>query len=486
MPTRKDHRIGELPKSHFPIIKALVESLADGVALFDTRQRVVLINPAMSRMTGLPKEGFYVSELARLFEEQRVNIERKLNEAVRRRKTTRLAEVSVVKFVYEMFIAPIKNEAGRIVGGAVILRDITQFKELERAKIEIERQKKRFETLLESIGDGVVVIDMNWTVTLWNRAAQGIAGWTKEEAAGKPFREIMKLIRRRDRSENVQFIAEAMLSGKVRFMENHTLLVRKDGKEIPVGDSAAPVFGEEGKVVGAIIVFRDLSAEREAEMMRSSFAYASHQLRTPVTKALWGLELALESTRGPEEKEAFKTAITSVMSIQKLTSEMTEVSEIDHKLVIPKLANVKLVAILESVVTEAKGKAAVKNISIEAAPVSALAAARTDRGLLEKALYEILDNAVSYTAAGGRVGIGTTFTDDHVVFEVRDTGIGIPDEQQPIVFTKFFRGQNVPQESVGAGLGLYLASEYVKLLKGKVWFKSREGRGTTFFVELPL
>ncbi len=345
------------------------------------------------------------------------------------------------------------------------------------------RQEEKI--VLDSIGDGIAAIDRNWIVTHWNKAAAAITGWYGAEALGRPVRNVLKFIRERDRTENTAFIEHAVVTGQVGMMEGDTVLVRKDGREIPVGDSASPVFGDGGQVKGAIVIFRDTSKERETRMLRSDFAYASHQLRTPVNKANWAIEAALEAGDLAEAKEVLRGAVQSMKSLVKTSDELVAVSEADQGMVMPKIAPAKLVEIIESAVAAVADEAKKRNVVIAVEPVSAIASVETDGKLLSGSLEEILENAVRYGRDGGEIRVRVR-QNDSVVIEVRDGGIGIPERDQPLVFHKFFRGGNFDTTAVpGAGLGLYLASEYVKLLKGKIWFVSKEKQGTTFYVSIP-
>ena len=174
---------------------------------------------------------------------------------------------------------------------------------------EIRQANEKNEILLHSIGDAVVAIDKDWNIVMWNPIATLLTGWGQEEVMGKPFRSFVRFLKEQDRSENILFISEAMLTRRVKNMENHTVLIRKDGSELPVGDSAAPIVDPTtNEVGGAIIVFRDVSADRDAQLIRSSFAYASHQLRTPVTEALWSIEVAKDEVKPGPVKEKMETA----------------------------------------------------------------------------------------------------------------------------------------------------------------------------------
>lgn len=346
--------------------------------------------------------------------------------------------------------------------------------------------RQREKTFLDSAGDGLVAIDKNWNIVLWNPSAARITGWGAEEVVGKPFRSIVRFVRERDRGEDVLFISDAMLSGEIRHMQNHTILICKDGTEIPVGDSAAPVFDDDGDVIGAIIVFRNAREERVGEHLKSSFAYASHQLRTPVTAALWNTEVAIEECKDPSAKEKIRIAYHSIQNLQKLVSELLEVSEIDQQTVLPKMQQLKLSEVVDNVMRASESLARERDIKIEISPVSAAAAISSDKKLLSRALSEVADNAIRYSPSGATVLLKTEVRPEGLIFEISDSGIGIPQDQQGIVFTKFFRGNNVPKDSVGAGLGLYIAKEYIQLLGGKIWYSSQEKIGTTFTIMLPL
>ena len=369
-----------------------------------------------------------------------------------------------------------------IVSSLVLL--LIAFVSLALSKLALHRQREK--AFLQSLGDGLVAIDQNWNILLWNPAATSITGWTHKEAMGRPFREIIRFVRERDRSENILFISEAMLTKSVKIMQEKTVLVRKDGSEVPVGDSAAPILDEAGSVVGAIIVFRDTTEERHAQMIRSSYAYASHQLRTPLTHALWNMELALQDCKDKVLKEKLQIAYRSMQSVQKLIRELTEVSEIDQGLIIPKREGLHVGEIIDHVVSSFKEKSKIAGVDVSVSRHYAVDVIKTDKHLLVRMLHEVIDNAISYSQKGSEVAVSVSSIDHQVMISVTDHGIGIPTQQQSIIFTKFFRGQNIPPASIGAGLGLFISNAYAQMLGGKIWFKSAEGKGSTFFISIHL
>jgi len=127
----------------------------------------------------------------------------------------------------------------------------------------IVRLRRKEKVIMDSIGDAVVSIDRHWNIVFWNKAAERLTGWSAGEALGRPMRQVLKFVHDADGSENIAFIEEAMLYAEVRKLSDHTSLVTKDGKRLPIGDSAAPLLGPSGTVDGAVIIFRDISLEAE-------------------------------------------------------------------------------------------------------------------------------------------------------------------------------------------------------------------------------
>lgn len=353
--------------------------------------------------------------------------------------------------------------------------------------MRLRRETNKTEALLDGIGDGVVAIDRLWSIIFSNKAASTIVGRTQEDLKDTPFRDIFKFVRERDRKENIAFIERAILDAEIGVMENHTVLIVQDGREIPIGYSAAPFLSEDGKVGGAIIIFRDMTKERDSAILKSDFAYASHQFRTPITKVLWTLETIFNLEKDKKIKTHIQGALLSLKSINKLTEQFLEISDIDHARIIPNIEKIKIIEIIDGTLDLVREIAEQKKVTIKIAQISASASIDTDKKLLIRSLYEILMNAVLYSHPKSEVVVNASIQENNLLIEVADSGIGIPEEGQPLVYNKFFRGNNFNTTTiVGTGLGLFVTKEYAKLLNGKVWFESKEGAGSRFFLRLPL
>ncbi len=348
---------------------------------------------------------------------------------------------------------------------------------------DYRRKEKIF---LGSIGDGVMAIDRNWTIVLWNKAMSEISGYSEQEAVGKPFREIIKLIRKNDRKEDVAFIEEVLLYGKPMQMDDNMILITKDKKEVPVGDTAAPIFYNDN-ISGVIIIVRNATKENEAQMIKSDFAYASHQLRTPVSRALWNLESAIHEKSIKKIREGALVAYKSLQSVQKLANELIDVSAIDQGMIVLQNKPMRITDVFEELEKSLELKLKEKGIELAMPLVSASASIETDQKLLSKAIYEIVENAVLYSPEKSKINIELTIQAEDIMIIVSDNGVGIPEEQQALIFTKFFRGRNIDSINIiGVGLGLYIAQQYINLLGGRIWFESGENKGTKVFVLLPI
>ncbi len=357
---------------------------------------------------------------------------------------------------------------------------------LKAAKNETELEKLKTQAMLECVGDGLCAIDRDWNIILWNRSAERITGWAAREAIGKPFREIMKILRESDRKEHLVFIEEAMLLGEVRNMDDPCLLINKKGDEIPLGDSAAPIFDENGAVDGVIITFRDVSMERENARMRSDFVYASHQLRTPVTKAIWSAEALLSSRLSAKVREQVEDLHSNLKSVLKLVQQLVEVSSIENGLISLKSDKHDLGQAIASILEKKRPDIKRRDLKLSVA-VKPDTVLYMDGKVLMRILDEVIDNAIVYSKHGGTISISADESGEDVTIRVKDDGIGIPEYEHPLVFTKFYRGSNFDTtEIVGAGLGITIVNEYLKMIGGKVWFESVVGKGTTVYISMPI
>ena len=360
----------------------------------------------------------------------------------------------------------------------------------ERTK-EVIEAKEKIEKLIESMGDGVIAIDRAGTINLWNKVAGELTGWTREEAMGKPFGDVLRIICEKNRKKNCNFILKAMKEKKIKNLIEPTLLIRKDKREIPIGDSAAPLIDASGECFGAIVVFRDMTAERKIERVKDEFvSLASHQLRTPLTVIQTYADMSLSGDGGPLaplQTEFVNEVRHANMRVLALVNAFLNVSRIDLGVFAIAPSMVNLGAIVEDEARSLELPMRAKRLRYEAHIDPTLPQMNVDPKLMGIVFSNLLSNAVKYTPEAGTVALEIKQDESNICISVTDSGIGIPKKEQSKIFTKLFRTDNArAMDPDGTGLGLYIVKAIIEESGGKVWFESKEKIGTTFYVTLPL
>lgn len=368
---------------------------------------------------------------------------------------------------------------------------VNLMEDLNIEKNNIILEKNKVDLIIKSIGDGVLVVDRNYKIIVFNAVAAQISGFSIKEATGKVFDQVLKFVREDNEQINDKFISEAIRTGEIKSMSNHTVLIRKDGSKVSVADSAAPLKNENGRVVGCVVVFRDATKEREVDRIKSEFvSVASHQLRTPLTGIKWFAELLLgdkkhKLTAG--QKEYLRQIYVSNERLVRLVDDLLDVSHIEtgrkYNVVLKpeNVCEIMAEVIENQMIFAKKKKIKVKLFGNEKEKLIL----QVDREKIKQAFGNLISNAIKYSPAGSELVIACERKENEVIFSVKDQGLGIPADQQKRIFEKFFRADNVTTAESGTGLGLYIAKAIVEGHGGRLWFDSVENKGTTFYVALP-
>lgn len=366
-----------------------------------------------------------------------------------------------------------------------ILEDVEDEKELTA------KEKDKISAILHSIGDGVFVVDSDLKITMFNQVAADISGFSIKEAIGKKYDNILKFIYEKDRKTNAKFIRDAISSGKIQEMANHTLLIRKDNSEIAVADSAAPLKNKEGDIFGCVVVFRDVTKEREIDQVKTEFvSLASHQLRTPLSAINWYTEMLMAGDAGKlnkEQLEYLKEVYNGNQRMVELVNALLNVSrlELGTFVIDPEMINITKIA--DNAVKELFQKITKKKIKFTNKYGKNIAKLNLDKKLTHMIFQNLLSNAVKYTPEKGEVSLKISKVKNNIEITIADTGIGIPKSQQNKIFSKMFRADNVrTTDTQGTGLGLYIVKQILDQSGGSISFKSKEKEGTIFCVKIPL
>ncbi len=241
----------------------------------------------------------------------------------------------------------------------------------------------------------------------------------------------------------------------------------------------------------SFIITRSFERLAEASRMKSEFInIISHQLRSPLTNIKWTFELLTsKELEVPSEKveEYLNNVKENIARMVELIDDLLIVSKIEQGTFPILKKEILLEDLIEDLVSRFKVFAEASHIDLSFSPQKDLPEVYADPSLLKLVIENLIDNAIRYTKGGGKVGIKLTKGEKDVTFEIKDTGVGIPEKEQKYIFKKFFRAENVMKERTrGSGLGLYVCKSVIMRSGGKIWFESKEGEGTTFIFTHPI
>ncbi len=361
--------------------------------------------------------------------------------------------------------------------------------DIEEEKDNVSKEKDKITAILQSIGDGVFVIDANHKIFMFNGAASAISGFGASTVIGLSCDRYLDFVYEKEGNKANQFIHDAMSTGEVKELPMHCAIVNKKGKNVSVSATAAPLKDQEGSVIGAVIVFKDVSKEAAIDRTKTEFvSLASHQLRTPLSTVNWYAEMLLNGDAGylqPEQANYVEEIYRGNQRMVDLVNALLNVSRLELGTFAVEPKKIDMIAEAESVLGELEPQIGEKKLKIktEFGKISEIMA---DPNLFRIILHNLLSNAVKYTPEKGEVKLSISFDNGNINLEVSDSGFGIPKEQQDKIFTKLFRADNVKEkDTTGTGLGLYIVKSIVDHSGGKIRFESQENKGTTFFITLP-
>jgi two-component system phosphate regulon sensor histidine kinase PhoR len=340
---------------------------------------------------------------------------------------------------------------------------------------QVKDEQDRSSAILENIADGIVAVDREGTVVLWNAAAEAITGVPAGEAIGRTPAQVLQ---------------RTLESGQPGATRDRLIPIRRGGEDVWLSVSEAVMRDPTGAVAGRIFAFRDVSAERVVEEMKSEFVAAvSHELRTPLTSIYGFAETLLRQDVLFEEDER-RTFLGFIASeAQRLTGivdALLNVARLDAGDLQMELAPIDVRTVVSEVVTGVQESGAVNGHSIVVdLPTEPLDAA-ADRDKLRQILANLVDNAVKFSPDGGTVTVAARKKSGTVEVRVVDRGPGIPAAERARIFRKFYRGDFARDRPGSTGLGLFIAEGLVRAMGGRIWVDSEEGEGSSFAFELPL
>ena len=353
----------------------------------------------------------------------------------------------------------------------------------EESRKEAVNERNKTMAIIENLTDGILLLNRNYEVEIISPPVVDFLRREKEEVIGKNAFEFFS-------GEDFKPFRDKLVDEEKKKIKS---LFRQ---EISIGDrldlEVTTVFLKtESEERGVLIIFHDVTRDKLVERMKTEFvSISAHQLRTPLSAIKWTLRMVLDGDTGAlnsEQKDLLEKTYVSNERMIALINDLLNVSRIEEGRFLYKQEPGQLEDVIKTVVDSSQELLKMKKISLSMDfPQEKLPMINIDREKMELAVQNLLENAAKYTPEGGSIHISIEKHEAEVVFKIKDTGVGIPEAEHERIFTKFFRGDNViKMETEGSGLGLYTTRNIIDAHRGKIWFESKEGKGTTFYFSLP-
>ncbi len=363
--------------------------------------------------------------------------------------------------------------------------------DLKEEKGILAKEQAKDEAILKSIGEGLVVMDASGAITFVNKVFESSLGISFEEARGNMFVDLVPMMEN-DKIviSSKRAIVQVFKKGKVVSYPGSTIqyYIRHDGSKLPVAITATPIL-ENKMVVGAVVVFRDVTKEKEIDRAKTEFvSLASHQLRTPLTAINWLVEVLLAGNAGKISKkqhEILGQTKKSARRMAELVDSLLNVSRLELGVFMVEPMVLNLADIIDEVVVQEQQNIIKKEIKFKKM-IKKIAPLPLDKKLIFMVIQNLLSNAIKYTPNKGSVTLAVKEEDKEIILSVTDTGYGIPEGQKDKIFSKLFRADNVRKRDFeGTGLGLYIVKQIMEQSGGRAWFESVENKGSVFYISIP-
>ncbi len=380
----------------------------------------------------------------------------------------------------------------------LILLLIWNYLNLIRAADLFYAERNQREAILNSLYDGVIEYDEKSRIILMNPKAEELLGVKFNELQGQPVSpDLIKDPARAKFRGLVELMYPALApyasaAKGIPGTSAKTMEVRISSPELQLLVTLTNVVDERGNVRGFLKIIHDISREQLISKIKSEFvSIAAHQLRTPLSAIKWTIRLLLDGDAGPLNKEQdnfLKKGYEINERMIKLVNDLLNAARIEEGKFGYDFKDMDLEVFLESLVDNYQGAAKSKSLNlIFNKKAKDLPRVYADSEKLSLAFSNLVDNALKYTPAGGSVTIELGSHGNYALISLSDTGVGIPPAEQQRVFSKFFRASNVIRlETEGTGLGLFIVKNIIKRHGGDINFSSKEGKGSSFTVALPL
>jgi len=483
---------------------------------------MLIANSAFQNLTGYKEVEIIGERIENLFS-VRKDFDDLIKSKILKEKKSIVKETTLLtkegkKIPVSMAISARKDEENNFLGYFIALSDITEFENLkhglekkvkertkdleeqtqkitesrialmniledaEEAKIEAEQERDKTLAIFKNFPEGILFFNEDNNLSSVNSKVKDFLDLDIEKIIGKSIEEL---------KENPKLDSLIKVLG--------TEMEEIYGKELELRDdlileiSAIPIMRKKRRG-GMLIILRDITREKTVERLKTEFvSISAHQLRTPLSGIKWTLKMLLDGDLGKiseEQKEFLEKTYKNNERMIRLINDLLNVTRIEEGRFLYDIKNQNIVEMVEEIIVSCKAAAGRKRIEIELKKINnGIPEVKIDTEKMGIVIQDLVDNAIHYTEPGGKVNVSIEYLKDqnNILILVADNGIGIPKNQQKRIFKRFFRGVSATKmETVGTGLGLFIAKNIVESHGGKIWFESIENKGTTFYFTIPV
>lgn len=339
-----------------------------------------------------------------------------------------------------------------------------------------------FSSIIESSDDAIISQNVDGTITSWNKGAEHLYGYTAKEIISQPVSILMPPEKKDDFPKIMKDLFEGR---KVEHYETKRLT--KNGEIIDVSITVSPIRDQNGKIIGASKIARDITEYKRLEQQKDDFiSIATHELKTPVTsikayaQVLHSIFIKKEDSKSAEYLAKMDAQLNKLTN---LIADLLDVNKIQSGQLQLHSDYFNFNELVEEAVEELQRTTTRHTLIKNLAPSKIIFG---DRDRIGQVLTNLISNAIKYSPHSEKIVVSTQATKKLVTLSVRDFGVGIPKEKQDKVFEKFFRVSGPKQDTYpGLGLGLYISAEIIKRQNGRIWVESIKDQGSTFYFSLP-
>lgn len=393
-------------------------------------------------------------------------------------------------------LGTIANEVAIAVHNAELYGVINDFASRMGESLMLQREEfSKTRAILQSITEGVIVLDEEGKITLFNPAAELILGISASSVREKPFENLAQQGETEGARNRAQMIYEGISRGFQSAKERngiYSIALELHEPTQTIAVNLAPVVGNDGRHYGEVAVLRDVTREIEAERAKRSFiSGVSHELRTPLTSIKGFVDLLLSGLQGPlTEAQSYSLSVVKTNSnrLMDLINDILTISSIESGKIELQMTQVQIRDIINDVLQSLTLEAERKRLQVSVQIEDDLPDITADKRRLTQVVFNLFSNAVKYTFEGGHISVRAFRNPAGLLqVEVEDTGVGMSPDQMEKLFRPFYRADNpLREEAGGTGLGLSIAKSLIEEHGGELWPTSELGKGSIFHFVIPV